>query len=26
LLIIGLSLATLINGSGKYSVDEKLVG
>ncbi|HEY0056222.1 MAG TPA: DoxX family protein [Pedobacter sp.] len=24
LLIIGLSLATLVNGSGKYSVDEKL--
>jgi putative oxidoreductase len=25
LLIIGLSLATLFNGSGKYSVDEKLL-
>jgi putative oxidoreductase len=25
LLIIGLSLATLINGSGKFSVDEKIV-
>jgi len=25
LLIIGLSLATLINGSGKYSVDERLM-
>jgi putative oxidoreductase len=25
LLIIGLSLATLINGSGKYSVDERLL-
>jgi putative oxidoreductase len=24
LLIIGLSLATLVNGSGKYSVDERL--
>jgi len=25
LLVIGLSLATLINGSGKYSADERLV-
>jgi len=25
LLIIGLSIATLINGSGKYSVDERLI-
>jgi len=25
LLIIGLSLATLINGSGKYSIDERIV-
>lgn len=25
LLIIGLSIATLINGSGKYSVDERLL-
>jgi putative oxidoreductase len=25
LLVIGLSLATLINGSGKYSADEKMV-
>ncbi len=25
LLIIGLSIATLINGSGKFSVDEKLI-
>ncbi|MDX2136049.1 MAG: DoxX family protein [Saprospiraceae bacterium] len=25
LLIIGLSLATLVNGSGKYSIDEKIV-
>ena len=25
LLVIGLSIATLINGSGKYSVDERLV-
>lgn len=25
LLVIGLSLATLINGSGKYSIDERLL-
>ena len=25
LLIIGLSLATLVNGSGKYSIDERIV-
>ena len=25
LLVIGLAIATLLNGSGKYSVDEKLV-
>lgn len=25
LLIIGISIATLINGSGKYSVDEKII-
>jgi putative oxidoreductase len=25
MLIIGLSLATLVNGSGKYSIDERIV-